>query len=440
MRTRGALTAAAVAAALLSGGCTVTTTFKVDAGAATDAPVTCARGVPLVQLPSLGSTCVGDFAAQTFRFALCSCANLDVGGGLRTDSYDDTMGPYTPANSTPTGAPVGIDGSVHLGGAADVQGTLIIAGAGASAIGDTGTVHADLALGGDLTVGKTLFVVRSAWAEGNISAPDGVMVAGNFIQPPGAKTPPGLAVGGMQMTDTFNVQPPCSCAAGPQDIMAAVGEASATNNDDVASVPPEYLKDPPANTQVSLPCGRFYVDEVSGSAPATLLAEGHVVLFVGHDFTAWDALTIRFSPGAELDVFVAGNLSLGTATSWGTPMNAGALRFYVAGTVSMGSATTFAGNLYAPGTTVDTQTTEIFGSLLAGGVKSASDVAVHFDRSVLGAGADCSVDKVPQSCATCSDCNGTDGCVGGRCGGCEQDRDCCDPLVCIANRCEALVF
>ena len=274
----------------------------------------------------------------------------------------------------------------------------------------------------------------------DIAAPDGVQVAGNFVQPPGAQPPDGLTVGGQPLTDTFTVQPPCSCATGGQDIVAAVGAAHSSNNDDVASIPTADLMDPPANTQVQLPCGRFYLDGVFGSAPATLLAEGHVVLFVGGDFTAWDGLTIRLSPGAELDVFVAGNFSLGTATTFGDPMNAGSVRFYVGGTVSLGAATQFAGNLYAPETTVDTQAAEIFGSLVAGGVRSASAVAIHFDRAVLGAGADCSVDQVPQACATCSDCNGTDACVNGRCGGCDQDRDCCAPLVCIANRCEALVF
>jgi hypothetical protein len=162
---------------------------------------------------------------------------------------------------------------------------------------------------------------------------------------------------------------------------------------------------------------------------------------VGADFTAWDGLTFKLAPGGELDVFVGGNFTLGSATTWGDPARAASLRYYVAGTsVSMSNAGMFAGNLYAPLATVAAQNIEVFGSLVAGGLRSTDAVTIHFDRAVLDAGVGCSVDPTPRVCATCSDCQGTDGCVSGRCGGCQSDSDCCDPLVCLNNRCEALVF
>src|SRR5262249_6802251 len=135
-------------------GCMVTRTFRAPADGGADAPPVCVRGIPSVQLANMNSTCAGDFAARTFRFALCSCADLDLGAGFRTDSFDETVGPYQPSAPTPGGGPVGINGDVSIRAGAEVQGTLIVAGAGASTIGDSETIHGDLKTAGDLTVGK----------------------------------------------------------------------------------------------------------------------------------------------------------------------------------------------------------------------------------------------------------------------------------------------
>ena len=88
MSPRGGVgTIASLAGVLLAAACTVTTVFKPPDDGGADAPVACTRGVQEVQLPSMGPTCVGDLAANTFRYALCSCGDLDLGAGLSTNSY-----------------------------------------------------------------------------------------------------------------------------------------------------------------------------------------------------------------------------------------------------------------------------------------------------------------------------------------------------------------
>jgi hypothetical protein len=402
----------------------------------------CAHGSPGVRLGSGDQTCADDLAARTFKFALCSCVDLDLGAGFRTDSFDGHAGPYTPeAALSAGGGPVGINGAASIRAGAEVQGTLVIAGSGTSSIGDAERINGDLKTNGDLEVGRSVLVRRDAWIRGGITAPDGVTIAGDLWQPPGAPTPSGLVLGGAQRVADVTIPPPCACAPGDADAIAlAVADARMTNDNASAVLGAGDLTDPPADAAIALPCGRFYVDQVSGSAPTTLLVQGHAALFVGGDFTAWDGLQVQFVPGGELDVFVAGTFSLGSATTWGDPLHAAALRIYVAGaTASMANATTFAGNLYAPVATVAAQSLEIFGSIVAGGLRSENGIAIHFDRAVLGAAAAC-MGAGPTACTSCSDCLGTDGCSHGVCGGCQTDLDCCDPLVCSNQRCIALVF
>lgn len=432
------------AVALVGLACTVTRRFLVPSDGGGDTAVVCAREIPRVRLSSQTPICVGDLAARTFRFALCSCVGLDLGAGFRTDSFDDSKGPYTPSAAAQAGGgPVGINGAVAIRAGAEVQGTLISAGTGPSSIGDSETIHGDLKTNGDLIVGNTVLVVRNAWVRGSISAPSGVIIAGNLVQPPGAALPAGLRLGGKSVVEDFTVAPPCACAPG-DDIRNAIDDARSSNDNDLLALSTDALTDPAPSAQIHLPCGRFYVDAVSGSAPTTLVVEGHAALFVGGDFTAWDGLDVQFAPGGQLDVFVGGDFTLGTARSFGDPGRAAALRLYVAGTsVSMAGAAMFAGNLYAPVATVATQNIEIFGSMVASGLlstRSTDAVAIHFDRAILDAGAACSVDSAPRSCQLCSDCQGADGCVDGFCTACRDDRDCCDPLVCIGGRCQALVF
>jgi hypothetical protein len=444
MRAPGVAIALMVAGALAGGGCTVTRTFTETNDGGADATVTaCIRGIPSVQLANMRSTCAGDFAARTFRFALCSCADLDLAATFGTDSFDGTVGPYTPAATAPGGAPVGTNGNASVQMGAEVQGTLVVAGMGPSTIGDNEIIHGDLKTAGDLVVGSTVLVVRDAWIHGNLTAPSGMSIARNLFYPPGVVPPLSLAVGYMKIPGDFSVQPPCACDTGRADILAAVKDARGLNNNEVAALAPGYLADPHPTGPIHLPCGRYYVDEVWGTAPVRLVIEGHVVLFVGGNFVAWDGLALDVAADGELDVFVGGNFTLGTAQTWGEPLHAGSVRFYAAGpSTTLGTATMFAGNLYAPTATLVTQPIEIFGSIAAAGVGSTDGLAIHFDRSVLDSGADCDGERVRPSCGTSSDCQGIDGCVAGACGGCQKDSDCCDPLVCdpSSNRCEQLQF
>jgi hypothetical protein len=437
MSVRETAAVAVLVAAVGAGACTLTR--KLGEAHSDAGPICLAPNVHFGT-----ETCVGELAARTFPFALCSCSDVDLGAGFRTDSFDHGAGPYDPtAVMAAGGGPVGVNGGVSVVAGAEVNGTLIVAGGGTLSIGDVETIRGDLKTNGNLVVGQSVLVRRDAWVRGYITASGSIFIAGNLVQPLGITPPAGLRVGGVTRSENFTIPAPCACASGDDAaILTAITEGRAANNNAEVPLTPADLTNPLGPGPIRLPCGRFYVDGVAGSAPLTITVEGRAALFVGGDFVAWDGLTLDLLPGAELDVFVAGNFDLGTAHSFGDPRVPAALRVYVAGaSASMGNATTFAGNLYAPVATVATaQNIEIFGSVAAGGVHSTDGLAIHFDRAVLNAGVGCSVDTTPRSCATCSDCPGTDGCSNHYCGRCQQDVDCCDPLVCISGHCVPLVF
>ncbi len=64
---------------------------------------------------------------------------------------------------------------------------------------------------------------------------------------------------------------------------------------------------------------------------------------------------------------------------------------------------------------------------------AAAPVTIHYDTSVLQAASPCP-GPAPTTCATCSDCN-NQACLGGTCGDCTRDADCCPPLTCYLGRC-----
>ncbi|MFW5877410.1 MAG: DUF7305 domain-containing protein, partial [Myxococcota bacterium] len=112
--------------------------------------------------------------------------------------------------------------------------------------------------------------------------------------------------------------------------------------------------------------------------------------------------------------------------------------------VTLDDEATFMGNLYAPNAEVRVVSAplEVFGSVFAGRFDATADVAIHYDRGILRAGESCEDDPGDDSCDGCGDCRSSEACVGGTCGPCTSDADCCEPLVCDeeTGECRALLL
>jgi hypothetical protein len=230
------------------------------------------------------------------------------------------------------------------------------------------------------------------------------------------------------------VAPPCDCS-NPIDVVSIVAAHQTSNDDAAIHLSTSGLDTPPA--PVALQCGQYYVDGIHGGA-VELDITGRVALFVDGDLDVDAGLKIVLFPGAELDLFVAGNVALQGTTSLGDVNAPARMRLYVGGgTVTLSANATVGANVYAPSADVQLASSfEMWGALFAQSLQFSGDFTIHYDTSVLQLPG-CASTESP--CKTCDDCAGaTPACKGGTCSACASSADCCAPLDCdtTTGRCE----
>jgi hypothetical protein len=220
-------------------------------------------------------------------------------------------------------------------------------------------------------------------------------VAGTLTTAPGA-TVSGTVTAGARATGPVTVSPPCPCAAGAGvDVATIIDEHRLANFDSAIGLSADALATVQTSTTLALPCGRFYLNRISvGNGGAlTLRADGRVALFVGSDLTASGPLVVSLSPGAELDLFVAGALNLSGAATLGDPAAPRSLRVYLTtgGAVNLPPGSKLYGNLYAPNADFPINAAlELYGAVVASHLLDNVGLAVHYDRAVAAAGGTCS--------------------------------------------------
>jgi hypothetical protein len=393
-----------------------------ESGRLQDASAYCQGHGPPIQLASDGGgRCTGDLS-HIFRFALCACQSLDASGRLSTDSLNFDS------------ASIASNGAVLTNGHTTIGGAIYAAGQNASpavTLRGDGSVYGVQA-GGDVHVGGPYTVSGDVDTSGNVilDPPGGSLsVTGHVILPAGNSAAMVSAAGGI-LNKPVTVPPPCDCS-NPIDVASIVSAHQSDNDDAMYGLSSSSLVNPTA--PVTLPCGRYYVNGIQGGM-VTLEVMGHVALFVQGDMSI-GGLKIDLSPGAELDLFVSGDvLLMGTMTTFGAPSSPGQFRLYVGGTSFqlVGSATTGV-NAYAPHATVSLASAlQMSGALFASAFQFSGDFAIHYDSSVLAA-AGCAPSG--GACTTCDDCPGGMACKSGTCAACLTTADCCAPLMCNAGRC-----
>lgn len=378
------------------------------------------------------ATCAGSIASRVFDNSLCTCTNANIGGYLRTRSFDSGMGSTT---DMATGAPVGINESDTTVGYTDVGGTLVIAGTGGVNFGGYLEVDGDARFGGRVQAAGYIRVHRDLWADGNVTCIGAVTVDRDAYLTPTHNLITFPSVGGSTTHTAFTVEPPCDCA--PSDLVdiGAIVDYGMTHNDN-ADVPldPTILANVVGiGEDITLPCGRFYLTSIGGLGSITLHVHGRTALYVGGDVDALGVLDVDLGTEGELDVFIAGDLlSIGSG-SWGDQSRPAASRIYVGGThdVTLIGASGFVGNVYAPNARITAVgDTEVYGSLFGGSIAMPGYLSVHYDRAILDVDVDCPPPPGECSCAPGEGCVDHHACVSGACAACTSDADCCAPLVC----------
>lgn len=378
--------------------------------------------------------CTSSFAPARMSQALCSCGYFGTFGAVRTDAFDSSTQELAPA-----AAAVGVNGAFETPSAI-IGGSLTVASPAVQLLSLL-DVARDLRLAGELQISGPLTVARDAWLAQSGKALTIVLIGRDLHVPPGTSLDESISrgVAGQQVTEEFGVLPPCRCEEGSVvDWSTLIETASAQNDNSKIGLTPRALIAPAQATSVTLPCGRYYVDGMTGSSDIHLQIEGRVALFVAGDVLSTGQLRVTFGAGAELDWFVGGRLDFERAAQVGDAERPAALRVYVAGEGRLSVPNQFVfGNLYAPRSDVALLgDADFHGSLFGRSVTSPKSIIVHYDTAVQRVDEACVVDG-PTSCNDCSQCSGGLACVAGSCGACSLDSDCCWPLVCDGGRCGA---
>jgi hypothetical protein len=332
----------------------------------------------------VAGTCASSVASETFTSSLCSCADTNVAGYLRTRSFRSSEGPNAPEV---LGGSVGVNGSYITGGFADVGGSFTVAGPRDVVFAGFLQAGEDLRLRPSFSVAGFVDVTRDAWLGGSLRAVARVAVGRDLYRAPGTGVL-GLTlldVGGVERIEDVRVAPPCDCEQ-LLDVAALVAEARTLNDNTSIGLDPEALaRVAGVGTALALPTGRFYLRELGGLGALRLRISGKAALFVEDDFVAGGLFSVALDPGAEIDIFVQGNFVLAGAAILGDPARPRATRIYVGGSgdIAVAGLNAFVGNLYAPTANVLVGGVgRVYGSLFGKNVVAAGFLDVGYDESI----------------------------------------------------------
>lgn len=382
-----------------------------------------------VSIPIPGSTgCSGDLARKLFRFAACSCTDLDLGGTIRTASFDSTTGA-----TNDQGASVAANRSLTLAGNGGIGGSAFGGGQGVAAGRDaltcTGqtTLRHDAWSGSDMTAVGDHTVGGDAYVNGALTGAS-VRVAGKLHTPSGQVLAPPNSSGG-SVTEPVVVAPPCDCGS-KLDVAAIVAPFKTTNDNAAIGLAPDALEH--GGTLV-LPCGRYHLTEIGGSV--TLALTGRTAIFVDGDISIAGGFTIDLQPGSELDLFVAGDFSLAGKATFGSLDAPSKVRVYTGGTrFGLAGSAQLGGNFYAPNADIRLASAfKMSGAIFGDQLSFAGGFDIRYDESILDVQG---CEKPGGGCNGCNDCPAaTPACKGGTCGACTSNADCCSPLMCSNGKC-----
>ena len=213
-----------------------------------------------------------------------------------------------------------------------------------------------------------------------------------------------------------------------------------------------------APMRLDLPCGRYYLSGINSNAAVTIVAHGHTALFIEGDVIANNPLTITVTPEAQLDIFVAGNLTTNNEFKLGSPNYPALLRVYIGGDVGFttNNPVTLAGYLYAvPGSVTANNEVEVYGGLYSNGITTNNAWNIHYDRRITTIGDSCRGSGGGSGGSNNGTNNGSNngtnnGSNGGSNNGsstdicttqgdaCSTSSECCSPLSCEGGVCSLL--
>lgn len=453
----------------------------------TGAPKKCAGGgPPIVVQGTKAPTCTGKLAAVSFTYGLCACHDIGVPAltsDTVIDAFDSKVGPYKPGMK---GGSAGANGGLKNTSSFRASGDIRVSGAAGQTVGAVTQADLQLHVAGNVSLAAQLGVGGDAFVGGTISGSAAATIGGTLHIPACGGVPANVkdaaCVSGA-------VTVPDSCACKPAEIVPVSSivafYANPSNTDNAAiGLSASAFNAPGGPNRLDLPCGYYYLDRIVGSG-VTIAVHGPTALVVGGSVDV-GTVTFTLDPGATLDVFVGGTLTASGIVRVGSVAYPAGSRFYVGGvckaatetcvtngdccsrlcsggkcsgngpepkpwSVNLQSNSALNGLFYsANGAFWTSSDLEMYGAVFAGDYHSTSNTKIHYDGAATKLAAECPVPSGGGGadggsggadgggngggCGSCRDCN-NQACIGGQCGSCTADSQCCSPLVCVSGTC-----
>jgi hypothetical protein len=379
------------------------------------------------------AACSGDLSRHAFRYAVCSCDSMRLIGVLDTDSFRSGEAGTVKG----TNAAVGINGNFEAAAGIGIGGSLWVGG------DDSDPAFRLLGLGKTAaelhSKPKVTGLALKYEVGGDAFLANGSDLNGSFNVKGKLHTPNGTSNDGLDATGTVNepveVAAPCDCKK-PIDVGGIVSAFKGKNDNNAAKLTEGKFANRLAAVDHTLPCGKYYLSEISGAGKVTLKVNGRAAIFVGGDVTFAGGFYIDLAEGAELDFFIAGDLNFGGDLDFGDKKAPAKIRLYVGGkNVRVLGKLDLAANLYAPNAHfLGAAGLDVSGSLFAKKLDFVGPLDVHYDEKVT----EWSGCQAPGAkCSSNNDCPAnTPSCKNGVCSACSTNSDCSAPYVCTAGACK----
>ena len=323
------------------------------------------------------SATVAQLVAGGLGRAICSCTEYVGGGELLVDSFDRAEGPFV---SGEAGGDVGANLALRFDGPAQIGGSLFVAGPEGLGLAP----DLEVIVGQDLEVGGPLVGAMASLQVGGDAQVGGrlelreLVVTGVLTQPMGAArnvTAGDDGIGELRTAEVV-VEAPCACGANDLlDVVMLVNEAVP----DATSLP---VVPPPV---IGSRCEQYELTDIAVDTLQIMVLESAALLVPG-DLQIGGDLTIDTVDGAELDLFIGGNVNVEGRLELGTASGQGPVRIHVggAGTINLRAGGEMQGALYAPlAELVLGGPLTLSGALIVERVAATSAaLTVHYDRSL----------------------------------------------------------
>ena len=398
--------------------------------------------------------CAGDVASTTFRWGLCSCESVIFQHDAYIDGFDSSVGPYVPGGY---GGGVGANESIYSDNRLEMTGTIWSAGTDPLGMFQESWVGDRLYTGGDLEAQRELIVERHGYVLGDVDG-DPLEFGGTLHLSPDSDYDPDRVSYDSVERDEFDIGAACTeCEPEDRIDIASIVEARGGNNNDndVIGLDEDLLNPSElgGETRIDLPCGNYYLSGIDVDHRLTIVAHGNTALYIDGDVHFDHRTIITPTADAELDVFVAGDVTFGARVQLGSPNYPALMRVYVGGDGGLTTDHRFelAGFLYSvPGGADFGHRLEVFGGLYTQDYDTEHRTAIHFDRRILTVGDQCPDDDpddppdetddvgvpddadadIPDDPPDDDDPCRTQG------NSCEDSGDCCTPLECTDGTCQ----